>query len=214
MRSDYSGAHIIHSRNRHGDPLEEGRVIMGLYVHSLGEIPNGAERAYYVYLLDYGWEEPLGSAVRANLPRMADLASRTDAVVIHGPRGGHFEDEVLSWHRVNGQDAADILPAILITTRHPSTFRESFRILRSDTETTDALLLLPLRKICSSPQDVADLIQRIFEDIKGKKRPPDFQEAKRMRHGLAGALVDAVILQPKIAGLGFDLKKFFSGVKK
>ena len=37
---------------------------MGLYVHSLGEIPNGAERAYYVYLLDYGWEEPLGSAVR------------------------------------------------------------------------------------------------------------------------------------------------------
>ncbi len=30
---------------------------MGLYVHSLGEIPTGAERAYYVYLLDYGWEE-------------------------------------------------------------------------------------------------------------------------------------------------------------
>lgn len=86
---------------------------MGLYVHSLGEIPNGAERAYYVYLMDYGWEEPLGSAVRANLPRTADLASRTDAVVIHGPRGVHFEDEVLSWHRVNGQDAENILPAIL-----------------------------------------------------------------------------------------------------
>ena len=32
---------------------------MGLYVHSLGEIPTGAERAYYVYLLDYGWEECL-----------------------------------------------------------------------------------------------------------------------------------------------------------
>jgi hypothetical protein len=104
---------------------------MGLYVHSLGEIPIGAERAYYVYLLDYGWEEPLGSAVRANLARMADLASRSDAVVIHGPRGVHFEDEVLSWHRVNGEDAGDILPAILITTRHPSTFRESFKILRS-----------------------------------------------------------------------------------
>jgi len=184
---------------------------MGLYVHSLGEIPNGAQRAYYVYLLDYGWEEPLGSAVRANLPRMADLASRTDAVVIHGPRGVHFEDDVLSWHRVNGQDAVDILPAILITTRHPSTFRESFKILRSDTETADALLFLPLRKICSSPQEVADLIQRIFEDIKGKKRLPDFQAAKRMRHGVAGALVDAVILQPKLGGIGFDLKEFFSG---
>ncbi len=95
---------------------------MGLYIHSSGEIPIGAERAYYVDLLDYGWEEPLGSTVRANLPRMADIASRSDAVVISGPRGAPFEDEVLSWHRVNGQDAADVLPAILITTRHPLHF--------------------------------------------------------------------------------------------
>lgn len=92
---------------------------MGLYIHSLGEIPTGTERAYYIYLLDYGWKEALGNAVRANLLRMADMASRSNAVVIHGPRGVHFEDEVLSWHRVNGQDAKDILPAILITTRHP-----------------------------------------------------------------------------------------------
>jgi hypothetical protein len=27
---------------------------------------------------------------------MADAASRSDAVVIHGPRGMHFEDEILS----------------------------------------------------------------------------------------------------------------------
>jgi hypothetical protein len=187
---------------------------MGLYVHSLGEIPNGAERAYYVYLLDYGWEEPLGSAVRANLPRMADLASRSDAVVIHGPRGVHFKDEVLSYHRVNGQDAEGILPAILVTTRHPSTFRESFSMLRSDPENRDALLLLPLRKICTSPQDVADLIQRVFEDIKSKKRLSDFQAAKQMRRGVAGALVDAVILQPKLGGIGFDLKKFFTSGRK
>lgn len=106
-----------------------------------------------MYLLDHGWDEPLSSAVRANLPRMSDLASRSDAVVIHGPRRMHFEDEVLSWHRVNGQDAKDILPAILITTRHPSTFRESFSMLRSDPKNRDALLLLPLRKICKSAED-------------------------------------------------------------
>lgn len=187
---------------------------MGLYVHSLGEIPNGAERAYYVYLLDYGWEEPLGSAVRANLPRMADLASRSDAVVIHGPRGMHFEDEVLSWHRVNGQDADNILPAILITTRHPSTFRESFSMLRTDPENRDALLLLPLRKVCNSSEDVADVIHRVFEDIKGKKRLSEFEAAKEMRRGVAGALVDAVILQPKLGGIGFDLKKLFGGAQK
>jgi|SRR5580704_207095 hypothetical protein len=187
---------------------------MGLYVHSLGEIPNGAERAYYVYLLDYGWEELLGSAVRANLPRMADLASRSDAVVIHGPRGMHFEDEVLSWHRVNGQDAQDILPAILVTTRHPSTFRESFSMLRTDPGDRDALLLLPLRKICNSATEVADIIHQVFDDITSKKRLSDFDGAKQMRHGVGGALVDAVILQPKLGGFGFDLKKFFSSVKK
>jgi hypothetical protein len=183
---------------------------MGLYVHSLGEVPTGAERAYYVYLLDYGWEEPLGNAVRANLPRMADMASRSNAVVIHGPRGVHFEDEVLSWHRVNGQDAKNILPAILITTRHPSTFRDSFAAGRPTKESRDALLLLPLRKVCKSSQDVVDLIQRVFEDIKGKKRLSEFRAAKRMRRGVAGALVDAVILQPKVGGIGFDLKKFFA----
>src|SRR5215510_7325511 len=74
-------------RGTTSDPMRGEGVAMGLYVHSLGEVPNGAERAYYVYLLDYGWEEPLRSAVRANLPRMADLASRSDAVVIYGPRG-------------------------------------------------------------------------------------------------------------------------------
>ncbi len=119
---------------------------MGLYVHSLGEIPTDAKRAYYIYLLDYGWEEALGNAVRASLPRMADMASRSNAVVIHGPRGVHFEDEVLSWHRVNGQDAKNILPAILVTTRHPTTFRESFATAKSTKENRDALLLLPLRR--------------------------------------------------------------------
>lgn len=182
---------------------------MGLYVHSLGEIPSGAERAYYIYLLDYGWEEALGNAVRTNLPKMADLASRSNAVVIHGPRGVHFEDEVLSWHRVNGQDAKDVLPAILITTRHPSTFRESFAPEQSAKETRDALLLLPLRKICKSSDDVVALIQRVFDDIRSQKRLSKFRAAKRMRRGVAGALVDAVILQPNISGIGFDLKKFF-----
>lgn len=32
-----------------------------------------------------------------------------------------------------------------------------------------------------------------------------------MRRDIAGALVDAVILQPKVGGIGFDLKKPFGG---
>lgn len=187
---------------------------MGLYVHSIGEIPpTGVERAYYIYLLDYGWSEGLGDTVRANLPRMADLASRSNAVIIHGPRGVHFEDEVLSWHRVNGRDAKDILPAILITTRHPSTFNESFAATKSKKESRDALLLIPLKKLCKSADEVVELIHRVFEDIKEKKELSKFGVAKRMRRGVAGALVDAIILQPKLGGVGFDLKKLFTGSK-
>jgi hypothetical protein len=44
---------------------------MGLYVHSLAEIPTGAERSYYLYLLDYGWEEPLGKSDANGRARIA-----------------------------------------------------------------------------------------------------------------------------------------------
>lgn len=37
---------------------------MGLYVHSLSRLPLGVERNYYLYVLDYGWDEPLGASLR------------------------------------------------------------------------------------------------------------------------------------------------------
>src|SRR5688572_14817062 len=37
---------------------------MGLHIHSLEQLPAMVEWAYYVYLLDYGWNEPLGAAER------------------------------------------------------------------------------------------------------------------------------------------------------
>ncbi len=184
---------------------------MGLYVHSLGEIPTGVERAYYVYLLDYGWKEPLGDAIRANLPRMADIASRSNAVIIYGPQGVHFEDEVLSWHHVNGKSAENILPALLVTTRHPSTFHLSFETRRQSEVNKNALLLIPLRKVCKNVDDLVELIRRVFDDIKEKKILSDFDVAKRMKSGVARALVDAVILKPSFGGIGFDIKTFLRG---
>ncbi len=53
------------------------------------------------------------------------------------------------------------------------------------------------------------VIQRVFGDTKSQKRLSEFQAAKRIRRGVAGALVDAVILQSKVGGIDFDLKKFF-----
>ena len=54
---------------------------MGLMIHSLGELPIEAKREYYLYLLDYGWHEDLTGVLYKNFEKMADLASRHDAVV-------------------------------------------------------------------------------------------------------------------------------------
>jgi hypothetical protein len=199
--------------SRYAYPVRVGKreVSMGLYVHSLGEVPSGATRKYYVYLLDYGWDEPLGEAVRKNISHMADRASRSNAAVIHGPRGIHFADEVLSWHHINGQPAEKILPALLITTRHPKTIRGSFQE-GSGKKADDALLLIPLKKACKNATEVVTLIDQVFTDIKDEKRLKHFAVAKQMRRGVKNAIVNAAILQPKIGGFGIDLRKFFSGI--
>lgn len=187
---------------------------MGLHIHSLGELPLNVERKYYIYLLDYGWREPLGEALQKNFKRMADRASRTSAIVLSGTRGTHFEDEVLSWHHINGYEASDILPAILVTTRHPSSIKESNRPPQNGRtpKPTDALLLIPLRKVCRTAQDVADLIERVFADIGSEKPLTEFRVVKEMHSGRGAALVDAVVIEPNIAGVGVDLKKLLRGL--
>ena len=176
---------------------------MGLYIHSLGELPAGATRAYYVYLLDYGWDQPLGDAVRQNLTKMADAASRSDAVVVHGPPV-HFADEVLSWHHVNGQPAEELLPAILVTTRHPVTFQSDRD--RYPEAHGDSLLLIPLRRVAQDAQGVADLIDKIFRDIREQRALREFDVVSKLQRGRNGALVDAFVLEPNVMGLGIDLK--------
>jgi hypothetical protein len=145
---------------------------------------------------------------------MADRASRSDAVVIHGPRGMHFEDEVLSWHHINGCPSENILPAILVTTRHPKTFREVYGPRAAFRAPSDALLLIPLRKTCKTPDEVVTLIDGLFRDVAGKRALSDFAVAKELRRGAGLAIVDALVVQPKVAGIGTDMAKlarFFKG---
>ncbi|MGA8515103.1 MAG: hypothetical protein WB821_10080, partial [Burkholderiaceae bacterium] len=105
---------------------------MGLYVHSLSRLPLGLEREYYLYVLDYGWDEPLGQAINANFRRIAELAAKNQTVVIAGTNPRAFADEVLSvhfdnpqfsWSNVNGEDGEEVLPALMISTIHPQKFR-------------------------------------------------------------------------------------------
>ena len=93
---------------------------MGLHVHNLGNLPNTDDgRDYFVYVLDYGWKEPLAEALVANFTNMARLAAQTRSVVVAGIEPVHFANEVFSWHSINGEHGEKVLPAILITTLTP-----------------------------------------------------------------------------------------------
>jgi len=194
---------------------------VGLYVHSLERLPAELERDYYVYVLDYGWEEPLGDALRQNFYRMAGLAARNKAVVIAGTDPPSFVDQVFSVHvddpqfsyqRVNGEDGGKVLPAIMITTIQPARFKETqpgyrFSDIAPGTA-DDRIILIPLRSVCKTGTEVVALIERIFADIAAKKPLSEFSVGKQVqRERSRGRYSDAVILKPTLWGMGVDLKE-------
>src|SRR5260221_1860064 len=155
---------------------------MGLYVQSLENLPADAHREYYIYLLDYGWSEPLGETLMKNYERMAEMAEKNNAVVIRSRNRVHFEDQVLSWHSINGEEAKDILPAVLITNRNPHHFRESYSFASHERTDGDLkLILIPLRKFCSTTTEVAALIDLLFTDKLGKKKLSEFIIVKQIK---------------------------------
>jgi hypothetical protein len=193
---------------------------MGLYVHSLSRLPLGLERDYYVYILDYGWNEPLGEALHINFRRMADLAAKNKAVVVAGTDSRTFADEILSvhvddpqfsWSTINGENGEEVLPALMISTIHPQKFKAEvpgYRIpeVRNGVA-DDKLILIPLRGVCKDATEVAALVERIFRDIAAKKPLTDFAIAKEIKAGNGGAYSDTFILKPALWGMGIDLKE-------
>jgi hypothetical protein len=194
---------------------------MGLMIHSLDNIPKSARRDFFVYLLDYGWQEPISQALRDNFDKMAEIASKNKAVVIKGTDVAHFESEVMSWHQINNENAEELLPALLITNKHPEYFRESNRefsgrknILRiEDNEEDIKLILVPFKRFCKNTSDVVTLIEKIFNDIIAEKDLSDFRIAKEMNKGVGKAIVDSIILEPNFSGLGFSFNKLKNYLK-
>ena len=182
---------------------------MGLMVHSLEGMPEEHSRDYFIYLLDYGWQEPLSEVLMKNFGQMATLASeqKNAVVIMKTDAGVHFSDEVLSWHNINGDDVDknELLPAILVTNRHPSEFRK--RSNSSDDEELESnlkLILFPLKKYCENSTEVVSLIQNIFSKIKQGQDLNDFKILSKKKKGIGGAIADSIILEPNIAGLGFN----------
>jgi hypothetical protein len=180
---------------------------MGLMIYSLDSIPLSASRDYFIYLLDYGWDEPISNIIMRNYDEMAKISAEHEAVVIKGTVAAHFNNEVLSWHNFNGQSTDDLLPAILITNKHPVSFRESnvehsYKNKGIYTFWDDELkmILIPLRYVCASETDVINIIRSIFKDIKSGKKLENFSVAKDLKKG--------------VNGIGFDIGNFMKSLKR
>ena len=185
---------------------------MGLMVHSLEGIPEEHHRDYYIYLLDYGWQEPLSEILIKNFGRMATFASeqKNAVVIMKTDFGVHFSDEVLSWHNINGDDVNkdDLLPAILVTNRHPAEFRKRAFISESErAEQNLKLILFPLKKHCNDSTEVIALIQNIFSKIKLGQDLDDFKVTSEKRKGVLKAVAQSIILEPNVGGIGFSFNK-------
>lgn len=188
---------------------------MGLMVHSLEGIPDEHHRDYFIYLLDYGWYEPLSQALKDNFGKMATLASekKNAVVIMRTDEGVHFSDEVLSWHSINGEDAEreELLPAILVTNRHPSEFRRrALGTIDKEAEENLKMIFFPLKKHCKDTTEVVELIQKIFSKIKQEQDLDDFAITKEKKRGVGGALANSVMLEPNFAGVGFSFNKFIN----
>jgi len=181
---------------------------MGLMIHSLEILSPEAKRDYYIYILDYGWSEPLADIIRKNFQSFAGWASKNDSAIITGVGEiGHFDNEVLSWHSINGDNAENILPAILITRTNPHVFRQLGNFDKKNFDTDFSYILIPLKKICKNESDVLELIRKITKDIEEKKDLSDFQVKKELKPGLGKAIVKSMILEPNFNGLGFSFNK-------
>lgn len=185
---------------------------MGLKIHSLAEIPYEIERSYYLYVLDYyNWDEPIGNTLHSNFNRMAEFASKNDAVIIQPVGDSHFFSELLSWQEINGMKPEELLPALMITSLHPKYFLErDNKEIRGEPIPKNEIIFLQLKNMCTTSNDVLDVIEQIFSDIRKKEKISNFKIKKELKAGVGNTLVDSLILEPNIAGVGVDIKKLFS----
>ena len=185
---------------------------MGLKIHTLAEIPDNVSKSYYLYILDYhNWNEPIGNTLRENFDKIAEFAAKNDSVVIQGISGSLIYTELMSWKSVNGIDPLELLPALMITTLHPTYF------LNDKTKAEipkDKFIFLEIKKICQHPQDVITLLEKIFRDIREKKAIQDFRVKKELKGGIGKILNDTIILEPNIGGIGISLNNIFKFLKR
>ena len=143
--------------------------------------------------------------LQKNMDRIASFCAENDAVMVRGLPDSHFNSGILSWQWINGIDSEELLPAIMITTVHPSYVIENSYSNHAQ-EIKDFLVFVKVRDVCKTPSDIVVLLEKLFADIKSEKKIKDFSISKVIKAGESGSLVDTLILEPNISGLGVDVK--------
>lgn len=148
------------------------------------------------------------------MTKIAEFAASNNSVVIQGIAGSHFYSELMSWESINGIDPLELLPALMITTLHPTYFIDGDnKQLKEKNIPKDKFIFLEIRKICQRPQDVVALLEKIFQDIREEKAIQDFRVKKELKGGMGKILNDAIILEPNIGGIGISLNNIFKFLK-
>lgn len=98
----------------------------------------------------------------------------------------------------------------MISTLTPAYFHENNHDRRRADEIDDKLLLIPLKAVCETTDDIIRLINSIFNDIKQKKELTGFDIVKILKRGNSRRFADALILEPNFSGVGINLKKLFN----
>lgn len=192
---------------------------MGLYVSHLDTVTIKQERSLYIYLLDYGWPEGNWETLfKRHFMKMADLAADAGAVVIGSPRGVHFSNDVLSWHRVGDLNADDVLPGLLITKTHPDYFAECRLDDGHRRPDLDRLLVIPLHHFCSDETGFVKSIEKIFDDLKSGLALREFSIARHdARINPSGnfgqRIADAIEIRPGAFGMSVDVKALLFGAE-
>ena len=192
---------------------------MGLHVSHLKNLPY-ENRSLYVYLLDYGWPNgPYEKIFRDNFQAMSQRASETGAIVIASHNGVHFANEVLNWHNVNGLDADKILPAILVTKTHPNYFTDSYDDDGNGGEGLGDIVLIPLKRVCTNPDDFASVIESVFSDLEKGLELSKFRVSEHDSQNIKPTVSaftrfgtrigKSIMLEPNFAGFGVNLKTLF-----
>jgi len=189
---------------------------MDLKITTLARLPENTDRLFFVYFLDYGWDDELTQAMYANFDLLAGVAAENRSLLLSGLNRTEFANEVLSWHRINGEPADELLPAIMITDVEPRMvgnfadheFGHFQHHSRSRSVWPERFLLIPLREVCRSAADVTALLQKLAADLRSGRPLSEF-EIRRVEVKNANAASDMIVLQPNIAGIGIDLKEVF-----